>query len=109
MIQSVDSVELLRKLDAAAGESGRSPELLVQVDLAGEATKYGVRPDEVPRHPRGGRVMPGGDGSSALMTLPPIPDNPEDARPWFRRLQELRDSGWPAASPRPCCGKCRWE
>ena len=48
MIQSLDSVELLRKLDTAAAESGRSPELLVQVDLAGEATKYGARPEEVP-------------------------------------------------------------
>src|SRR5687768_12165256 len=48
MIQSIDSVELLRKLDAAGAESGQSPELLVQVDLAGEATKYGARPKEVP-------------------------------------------------------------
>src|SRR6187401_1757095 len=48
MIQSLDSVELLRKLDAAAAESGHAPELLVQVDLAGEETKYGARPEEVP-------------------------------------------------------------
>jgi pyridoxal phosphate enzyme (YggS family) len=89
MIQSLDSVELLRKLDAAAADSGRSPELLVQVDLAGEATKYGARPEEVPP------VFEAASRCTAakvvgVMTLPPIPDTPEDARPWFRRLQELR-------------------
>jgi pyridoxal phosphate enzyme (YggS family) len=95
MIQSVDSVDLLQKLDTAAADSGHTPELLVQVDLAGEDTKYGTPPTEVPRildaaaHCRVARVV-------GLMTLPPIPDTPEDARPWFRRLRDLRD-GWLAA------------
>ena len=95
MIQSVDSVDLLQKLDAAAADSGHAPELLVQVDLAGEDTKYGVPATEVPRileaaaQCRAARVV-------GLMTLPPIPDTPEDARPWFRRLRDLRD-GWLAA------------
>ena len=99
MIQSLDSVELLRKLDAAAAESGRSPELLVQVDLAGEATKYGARPDEVPpifeaaSRCTAARVV-------GVMTLPPVPDTPEDARPWFRRLQELRQQ-WLAGGVPP--------
>jgi pyridoxal phosphate enzyme (YggS family) len=92
MIHSVDSVEVLQRLDAAAEESGRTPELLIQVDLAGEATKHGVLPGEVPRLMdaaaacRAARVV-------GLMTLPPIPETPEDARPYFRRLRELRD-GW---------------
>ena len=95
MIKSVDSVDLLQKLDAAAADSGHAPELLVQVDLAGEDTKYGVPATEVPRileaaaQCRAARVV-------GLMTLPPIPDTPEDARPWFRRLRDLRD-GWLAA------------
>ena len=99
MIQSLDSVELLRKLDAAAAESGRSLELLVQVDLAGEATKYGARPDEVPpifeaaSRCTAARVV-------GVMTLPPVPDTPEDARPWFRRLQELRQQ-WLAGGVPP--------
>ena len=42
MIQSVDSVELLQKLEEAAAEAGRTPELLIQVDLAGEPTKFGI-------------------------------------------------------------------
>jgi hypothetical protein len=99
MIQSVDSVELLRRLDAAATEAGRTPDLLIQVDLAGEATKSGARPEDVPAvldaatACRAARVV-------GLMTIPPIPDTPEDARPWFRRLRDLRD-GWLAAGTPP--------
>jgi pyridoxal phosphate enzyme (YggS family) len=95
VVQSVDSVELIQKLDAAADEAGRTPELLIQVDLAGEATKFGASPDEVPRlfdaagACRAASVV-------GLMTLPPVPDTPEDARPFFRRLRELRDE-WLAA------------
>ena len=95
MVQSVDSVELIQKLDAAALETGRTPELLIQVDLAGEATKFGATPDEVPRlfeaagACRAAAVV-------GLMTLPPVPDTPEDARPFFRRLRDLRDE-WLAA------------
>src|SRR5688500_11011574 len=49
MIQSVDGLELLQKLDAAAADTVQTPELLLQVDLAGETTKHGVPPAEVPR------------------------------------------------------------
>jgi pyridoxal phosphate enzyme (YggS family) len=100
MIQSIDSVELLLKLDAAAEDAGTVPELLIQVDLAGEATKFGAPPEDVPRlldaaaQCRAARVV-------GLMTLPPAPETPEDARPFFRRLRELRDawraSGTPAS------------
>jgi pyridoxal phosphate enzyme (YggS family) len=95
VIQSVDSVELIRKLDQAAAESRHAPELLIQVDLAGEATKYGATPAEVPRlfeaaaACRAAQVV-------GLMTLPPAPDTPEDSRRWFRQLRELRDS-WQAS------------
>jgi PLP dependent protein len=99
-IQSVDSIELLQKIDAGALDAGRAPELLIQVDLAGEATKFGAAPADVPRlleaaaACRVARV-------TGLMTLPPAPESPEDARPWFARLRDLRDqwiaSGVPAA------------
>ena len=95
MVQSVDSVELLLKLNRGAADEGRTPELLIQVGLAGEATKHGSHPDEVPRlfeaagACRAARVV-------GLMTLPPLPDTPEDARRWFRQLRELRD-GWLAS------------
>jgi len=94
-IESVDSVELLEKLDRAAEETGAAPELLVQVDLAQEATKFGAPVGDVPRileaaaSCRAARVV-------GLMTLPPVPETPEDARPWFRQLRDRRD-GWLAA------------
>lgn len=100
VIQSVDSVELIDKLDREAVEAGSTPELLIQVDLAGETTKYGATPAEVPRlfeaaaACHAARIV-------GLMTLPPLPETPEEARPWFRQLRELRDgwlsSGVPAA------------
>ena len=99
-IHSVDSLDLLQKVDAAAAEAGTFPDLMIQVDLAGEETKHGVPPEAVrslldaAATLRAARV-------TGLMTLPPYPENPEDSRPWFRRLRELRDewlaSGVPAA------------
>ena len=99
-VQSVDSVELLHKLDLAADETGTAPELLIQVDLAGEATKFGAPPSEVPRLLEAGAALRAAR-VVGLMTLPPIPNTPEDARPSFRRLRDLRDewlaSGVPLA------------
>ena len=90
LIHSVDSVELLEKLDLAAADSEARPELLIQVDLAGEATKSGAAPDAARRivdaAARCQAVRVAG-----LMTLPPVPESPEDARPWFRQLRELRE------------------
>ena len=100
MIQSVDSVDLLDKLDRAAEESVHTPELLIQVDLAGETTKFGVPPTEVPRlfeaagAARAARVI-------GLMTLPPVPETPDAARPYFRRLRDLRDEWLAAGVPAP--------
>jgi len=99
-IHSVDSIELLQKIDAAATDEGRTPELLIQVDLAGEATKFGAAPGEVPRlldaaaACRAARV-------TGLMTMPPVPESPEDARPWFKRLRDLRDEWLAAGVPAP--------
>jgi pyridoxal phosphate enzyme (YggS family) len=99
-IQSVDSLDLLQKLDQAAADLGATPELLIQVDLAGEATKFGVPPGEVPRlfeaaaACRAARVV-------GLMTLPPVPEAPEDARPWFRRLADLREEWRASGVPAP--------
>ena len=92
VIHSVDSLEVLRKLDAAAESAAAAPQLLIQVDLANEETKFGVSPESVPAllaaaaTLRAARVV-------GLMTLPPISEDPENARPWFRRLRGLRD-GW---------------
>jgi hypothetical protein len=99
-IHSIDSLELLQKIDAAAAEAGRAPDLLIQVDLAGEATKFGAPPGEVPRLLEAAAACRAAH-VTGLMTLPPVPDSPEEARPWFTRLRDLRDewlaSGVPGA------------
>ncbi len=98
-IHSLDSIELLRKIDAAAAAAGQTPELLIQVDLAGEATKFGASPDEVPRLLDAAAACRAAT-VTGLMTLPPVPDSPDDARPWFRQLRDLRD-GWLASGVSP--------
>jgi pyridoxal phosphate enzyme (YggS family) len=90
-IHSVDSADLLRKLDAAAAEQGASPEVLVQVDLAGESTKFGAPADEARRTvdaALGARAV----RLAGLMILPPWNEDQEQTRPWFVRLRELRDT-----------------
>jgi PLP dependent protein len=89
-IHSIDSVDLLRIVDDAARESRRSPELLVQVDLAGEATKFGA-PIPVARQILEAATKLTAARVVGLMVLPPFSDDPEAARPYFRRLRDLRD------------------
>jgi pyridoxal phosphate enzyme (YggS family) len=89
-IHSVDSLKLLESLDRAALDAQRHPEMLVQVDLAGEATKFGAPPqDAIDLVAAAARCR--GLRLAGLMILPPFAENPEDARPYFRRLRELRD------------------
>ncbi len=91
VIHSVDSLGLLQSIDRAARESGSRPELLVQVDLAGEATKHGAPPAAAVDIVREGtrckaaRVI-------GLMTIPPFFDEPAATRPYFAALRELRDT-----------------
>ena len=102
-VHAVDSVELLKRLDDGAREAGRQIDVLIQVDLALEDTKFGAPVDQV-----AGIVTAAADCTASrlvgLMLLPPFADNPEEARPWFARLRGLRDqlvaSGAPAAQLR---------
>jgi pyridoxal phosphate enzyme (YggS family) len=98
-IHAIDSVDLLKRIDQAAADAGRTVDVLIQVDLALEDTKFGAPESDV-----ASIVEAAGDFKAArligLMLLPPIAENPEHARPWFARLRALRDqlieSGVPA-------------
>jgi pyridoxal phosphate enzyme (YggS family) len=90
-IHSVDSVDLLEQIDAAAGKAGASPALLVQVDLAGEPTKHGA-PLAAARDVFRAALRCGAARLVGLMVLPPYFEDPEGARPYFRRLREIRDT-----------------
>ena len=88
---SVDSAALADRMNAIADDMGASPHILLEVNVSGEKSKSGMKPEEVrdvlahiaetcPRITVEG-----------LMTMAPFSENPEDARPYFRRLRELRD------------------
>jgi pyridoxal phosphate enzyme (YggS family) len=90
-IHSVDDVGLARRLEKAGAEQGRRVRVLVQVDLAGEESKFGL--DEARLFPaleilRGLKSV----RVEGLMGFPPYEDDPERARPHFRRLREVRDA-----------------
>jgi PLP dependent protein len=91
VIHSVDSIELALRLDRLCSEEGREElPVLIQVDLGQEETKSGISeadlPDLVQSLDKCSQLR-----LSGLMTLPPFFENPEKARPFFRRLRELRD------------------
>jgi pyridoxal phosphate enzyme (YggS family) len=91
-VDSVDSRRLAERLNEAAGKSGKRLNVLLEVNIGGEEAKSGMAPDSheleslleaVPRLPN--------LAVRGLMTVPPWSENPEEARPFFRQLRELRD------------------
>jgi hypothetical protein len=99
-IDSVDSLSLAQKLDHAYAEfladnpGGILPPtrlaILIEVRLSTELTKSGVHADELPALAGAVLALPHLN-LRGLMTIPPLLNNPEDVRPYFRRLRELRD------------------
>jgi len=91
MIHSVDSADLARDIDRVAGELGLFPKVLLEVNVAGEASKFGFAPDALLASLDDllglGRV-----GVEGLMTIPPPVEDPDKARPFFARLRALRDT-----------------
>ena len=102
-VHSIDSLDLLKRVDQAAAGVGRSVDILVQVDLALEPTKHGAPIDQIPSIFRAAAECRAAR-AVGLMLLPPLAENPEDARPWFARLrslqQELAAEGIPASQLR---------
>jgi len=90
VVESVDRVEIVERLDRTATELGRTLEVLVQIDLGGEPTKSGAREEEADAVVSAARAAES-LRLTGLMTVPPYFDDPEDARPYFRRLRELAD------------------
>jgi pyridoxal phosphate enzyme (YggS family) len=90
VVHSIDSASLLGKLDEAVSAAGRRLDVLMQVDVAGEATKHGAREEELAaifdaaRTARAVRAV-------GLMLLPPAVEDPDGARPFFRALREVRE------------------
>lgn len=88
VVETVAGERAARRLAGRAARAGRPVDVLLEVDLTG--ARSGATPEELP----GLAVLIeelDGLRLRGLMTLPPIPEVAEDARPWFRRLRELRD------------------
>ena len=99
VVQSVDSEALAAKLGRAAEAEGRTLDVFVQVNVGGEEQKSGIYPDAAEGLARAVEAIPS-LRLRGLMTVPPFLA-PEDVRPHFRRLRELRDR------LRASCENCR--
>ena len=91
MIHSVDSLELASQIDRIAMELGLFPRVLLEVNVAGESTKFGFRPESIGTQMEKLLALPRLQ-IDGLMTIAPYTEKPEEARPYFRQLRELRDS-----------------
>ncbi len=90
-VHSVDRLDLARELDRRARALGRTVDALLEVNVAEEPQKSGVRPGEI-------KALLDAFGAltairvRGLMAIPPAAPDPEQTRPYFRRLRELRDA-----------------
>ena len=92
-VDSVDSLKLAEKLDAAAHSLGKKMDVLIEINVGGEAAKSGIAPDS----PELNELLTAAPRLKALvfrglMTVPPFTEDPEDARPYFRKLREVRET-----------------
>jgi len=90
MVHSIDSERLLRAIDHACAESGVRLPVLLEVNVSGEGSKFGVAPENVLGLLDAARELSRVD-VVGFMTIPPASSDPEHARPYFRRLREIRD------------------
>lgn len=91
-VDSVDSLRLAQKLDASARQLGKKLTVLIEINVGGEAAKSGVAPESRELD----ELLLAAPGLAhlefrGLMTVPPFADDPQQSRPYFRKLRELRD------------------
>ena len=98
LIHSVDSLELARQIDRIAEEEGQRPRVLLEVNIAGESTKFGFSPGDLRAE---AEQLAGLERLeiAGLMGMAPYAEEPEFARPYFAKLRELRNElretgGW---------------
>jgi pyridoxal phosphate enzyme (YggS family) len=91
-VDSVDSRKLAERLNASAASLGKTLDILIEINVGGEQAKSGMAPgspelDEILGHYSEWTNLQ----LRGLMTVPPFTEDPEGARPYFRKLRELRD------------------
>lgn len=90
LIHVVDSVRLAEEISQRAGQCGRVQPVLLQVDLAGEETKFGCPEGELSPVVEALQSLASLDWQG-LMTIPPLGSSPEQSRPYYQRLARVRD------------------
>lgn len=91
MIQSVDSLDLAAEIDRRAGEAGLRQDVLLEINVGGEATKTGFSPDEAANVITALEALPH-LAVKGLMAIPPPGPDAEASRPYFRAMRELARS-----------------
>ncbi len=90
LIHTLDSLELAEEINKHAERTNKIQKVLIQVKLSDEETKHGITEEGLSRLLDGIKSLKYIE-LLGLMTMPPYFQNPEDARPYFRRLREIRD------------------
>src|SRR4030095_790788 len=90
MIQSVDSMELAEEIDKRAGQAAKTLPILLEVNIAGEASKFGYPPDRLLKELEAINALKRVE-VQGLMTIAPWTPDPEKVRPIFRQLRELKE------------------
>lgn len=91
LIHAVDSLRLAQFMDTVAQETGRRPRILLEVNVGDEDSKFGFSPETLEQEWKELSGLKHVE-IAGLMCIPPPVENPEDARPYFRRLRELKES-----------------
>jgi pyridoxal phosphate enzyme (YggS family) len=90
LVHSVDSLALAQDINRIAEEDGLHPRVLLEVNVAGEGSKFGFRPEQLRAEMESLLALPR-LSILGLMTIPPIAEEPESSRKYFVQLRELRD------------------
>jgi hypothetical protein len=91
LIHSVDNLELAAEIDRQAAKAGKVQDILIEVNIAGEASKAGMAVTGAPALVAGVAKLRN-LSVKGLMTMPPYSENAEDSRPYFKKLRELADA-----------------
>lgn len=90
LIETLDSVALARELEKQGRQRGEKIRVFVEVNLAGEESKSGIAKDDLASMLEAVAKLDH-VAVEGLMTVPPFRENPEEIRPYFRELRELKD------------------
>ncbi|HTS18333.1 MAG TPA: YggS family pyridoxal phosphate-dependent enzyme [Verrucomicrobiae bacterium] len=90
VIHSVDSLRLAEELNKWAEQAGKTQAVMLEVNVSGESSKFGLKPEDLESTFTSVNRLPRVE-ARGLMTVAPFTEEAEAARPYFRRLRELRD------------------